>query len=40
MEKLNFKNPKEADEILRSKAMQSGFELVAKDAIVSGFCRY
>ena len=40
IKKINFKNPKEADETLRAKAQESGFELAAKDPIFSGYCRY
>ena len=31
MEKLQFQSPKEANETLRAKAQESGFDLAAKD---------
>ncbi|KAK8881891.1 hypothetical protein M9Y10_044528 [Tritrichomonas musculus] len=38
--KLEFNSPLEADSELRIMAKKNGFEISAKDIIISGFCRY
>ena len=39
MQKIHFQSTKLADETLRVKTKESGFELAVKDPI-SGYCRY